>query len=296
MPNDKEITETPPPKNLLFHVACSAAASLASHPNRVWLNRASLYQSPLATIFESKPYLLKGIFFNLLRGSMMTGTQSFIKNTTQEKWGLFASIIAAAGCGSLVATMVETPFIRKTMTLNTPGTHYPLWRFSPTLTSLYFAREAGFSLAVLTKNDVSPVAQYSLLFSSGWLTAVAHKFVALEATRDSLPKGVTIPDFREGIFSSVKAMARGGVYTHPVFEVPYKNPVTLPAMMRNLMHVSCGANMYLFRLLYLVVFKEAYHMATQVLPPVSITTLPGFFNNPLPREDSEHAESNTNTC
>lgn len=283
------VTEEKKPVNLLFHIACSAVATLTAHPSRVWLNRASLYQSPITTILESKPYLLKGVFFNLMRGSVMTGSQSYVKTIAQEKWGLVASIVASGSCGAIVASLVETPFIRKTMTQNTPGTHYSLSRFSPTLTSLYFLRETGFSLAVLTSNDLSRAAQNSLLLISAWATAVIHKFVALEATRDNLPKGMTVPDFREGIFSSIKSMARGNVYTHPVFEVPCKNPVTKFALMRNLMHVSCGANMYLFRLLYLVVFKEAYHLATKAIPPTSTDIKPGFFSKSVPRQESVEA-------
>ena len=273
--------------NLLFHVTCSGLSTLTSHVPRVWLNWASKCQSPLETIVKSKPYLLNGVFINLIRGSSMTGGQSWVKTLTQEKFGFYASIASAAMCGSILASLFETPYIRTTMIENRPGVSYSLWRFSPTLTSLYFKREAGFSLAVLTKDDLPPAAQYGSLLAGAWFTATIHKFAALEAIRDTLPKGTTIPDFREGICSTVKSMARGGVYTHPVFKVPCENPDTYFALMRNLLHVSCGANMYLFRLIYLAVFKLAYDTSTKVIPANPY----GFFNKPIPGMDIDQPDA-----
>lgn len=269
------------PDNLGFHVVCSGLSALLTHGPRVWLNQASKYQSPLKTIAESWSYLPNGIVLNGIRGATMTGIQSYVKSSTQDKFGFYPSVLMAAACGSLAASVVETPFIRKTMIEKVPGASYSLWRFSPTLTSLYFKREAGFIFAVLTKDDLSPAVQYSSLLLAAWFTATIHKFAALEAVRDTLPEGVTIPDFQKGLGSAVRSMARGGVYTHAVFKVPCENPETYFALMRNLLHVSCGANMYLFRLLYLAAFKLAYDTTTKVIPANPY----GFFNKPIPPVD-----------
>lgn len=274
------------PDNFLFHVTCSGLSALLSHVPRVWLNWSSKCQSPWETIVESRPYLSNGIVLNGIRGSAMTGIQSYVKTSTQDKIGFYPSVILAAACGALVASVVETPFIRKTMVEKIPGVNYSLWRFSPTLTSLYFKREAGFILAVLTKDDLPPVAQYGSLLVGAWFTATIHKFAALEAIRDTLPKDKTIPDFQKGIGSAVKSMAQGGVYTHPVFKVPCENPETYFALMRNLLHVSCGANMYLFRLIYLAVFKLAYDTSTRIVP----ANPHGFFNKPIPRMDIDQPD------
>lgn len=287
MPSNIEKTAEKKPDNLLFHVTCSGWSALVSHGPRVWLNQASKYQSPKQTIVESWPYLANGIFLNVLRGAIMTGVQSYVKTLTQDKFGFYGSVFWAAASASMAASVFETPFIRKTMIPKVPEVSYSLWRFSPTLTSLYFKREAGFTVAVLTKDDLPPAAQFGTLLVGAWFTATMHKFAALEAVRDTLPKDVTIPDFREGLGFTVKSMARGGVYTHPVFKVPHKNPETYFALMRNLLHVSCGANMYLFRLIYLAVFKLAYDMSTRVVP----ANPHGFFSKPTPCMDIDKAET-----
>jgi hypothetical protein len=252
------------PYEMVKHVYYSSFATLLAHPARVFLNRASLYQWPLQTIIASYPYLLKGLSYNLVRGTLATGSQSAAKHVVQERMGLLSGMVAASLCGTAVATWVETPFLRKTLLQEVQGTS--LWRVNKTLSSLYFLREAGFSFAVLAKNDLSPSAQYAALFGGAWVTAVAHKFAALEAIRDTLPREITAPDFRHGVVTTIRNMAMGDIYSHSVFQVPFKNPKHLLAMISNLMHVSCGANMYLFRLLYLVTFREAYFLASQTEP------------------------------
>jgi hypothetical protein len=255
------------PTELLNHVGYSAIATLVAHPSRVCLNRASTYQWPHTTIRYSFPYLFRGIGLNFFRGSLATGSQSYAKEVVQERTGILsAGIGAAAFCGTVIATGIETPFIRKTMIQGQAGTSFSLMRFSPTLSSLYFCREAGFSLAVLSKNDLSINAQYGVLLVGAWITAVTHKFVALEATRDQLPQGMRVPHFKDGLFTTIKSMAHGNVYTHPGFQAPFKNPASNLAKIGNLMHVSCGINMYVFRLLYLAIFREAYQLSAEYVP------------------------------
>lgn len=259
--NKNESTE------LLNHVGYSAIATLTAHPSRVCLNRASMYLWPHTTLRYSFPYLFRGIGLNFFRGSLATGSQSYVKEVVQERTGLLGpAIVAAAFSGAVVATGIETPFIRKTMIQGQAGTSFSLMRFSPTLSSLYFCREAGFSLAVLSKNDLSINAQHGVLLVGAWITAVTHKFIAIEATRDKLPQGITVPNFRDGCVSTIKSMAYGNVYTHPAFQAPFKNPVSNLAKIGNLMHVSCGINMYVFRLLYLAIFREAYQLSAEHVP------------------------------
>jgi hypothetical protein len=252
------------------HVAYSAAATLLAHPARVCLNRASMFNqvslnpfpNMIATLKDAWPYLPTGVLINLIRGSIATGSQSYAKQHAQEWGGLSAGIFAAAFTGTVVATFIETPFVRRTMGQGN-GNTLPLWRFSFGMSSMYFFREIGFSLAVLAKNDLSPTAQQSVLMSATYFTAAAHKMAALDATRDMLPQGTTVPNIREGFLYTVRAMSRGNVYTHPAFKVPFPNPANLAALTGNFLHVSCGANMFIFRLAYLTAFREAYHLAKE---------------------------------
>lgn len=254
--------------SLIPHVGYSAMATLLAHPVRVCLNRASLFNqvslnpfpNMIATVKDALPYLPKGILINLIRGSMATGSQSYAKQHAQAWGGLGAGILAASVTGTIVASFVETPFVRRTMG---QGGDIPLWRFSMATSSMYFLREIGFSLAVLAKNDLSPVSQQAVLMGATYFTAAAHKLAALDATRDMLPHGVSVPNLREGIIYTIRSMANGNVYTHPAFKVPFPNPSSWIAKTGNFLHVSCGANMFVFRLAYLVAFREAYHLAKE---------------------------------
>lgn len=260
---------------LQHNVISSGLTTVLVHPFRVFLNQASKYQWPHTTVINGTPFLFKGIGINFARGSVATGLQSQTKNIVQHKWGLLSGVTAAACCGAVVATCMETPLIRKTMALNAP-----LWRLNPTLFSLYLIREWGFSLTVLAKQDLSPWAQTGTLYSMAWVTAAVHKLVVIEASRD-LQKHVTAPDFRQGIGFTIMSMARGGVYTHPAFQAPFKNPANIPAMIGNLLHVSCGVNMYVFRLLYLAAFGEVLQRTSENLPSIT-NSIVGFFNKPKP--------------
>ncbi len=258
-PVEEKIPESP-----WSHIRCSFMATLVCQPIRACLNRASMYrdykfyEAPFVTIADSRPYLWAGLPLNLLRGSLATGSQSYMKHWAQSWGGFYWSVSAAAVSGATVATFVETHYIRKTL-----GVSGPLFLFSPSLSAMYLLREIGFTLTVLSKKDMSPLQQNAVLLTSTWVTAIAHKFASIYATRDTLPKEVTIPEFRQGVRYTINAMARGDVYTHPAFQVPIKNPSNLKDLARNLMSVTCGANMFIFRLTYLLVFREVYNLVKE---------------------------------
>lgn len=285
--------ETPKPNSMVPHVGYSAVATLIAHPVRVCLNRASMFNQVslnpfpniIATLQDARPYLPKGILINLIRGSMATGTQSYAKQHVQAWGGLSAGILAAALTGTAVASFVETPFVRRTMG---QSGELPLWRFSTSLSSMYFLREIGFSFAVLAKNDLSPVSQQAVLIGATYFTAAAHKMAALDATRDMLPHGVTVPNLREGVFYTIRSMANGDIYTHPAFKVPFANPANWLRKTGNFLHVSCGANMFVFRLAYLMAFREAYHLAREI---TSVTNgWGGFFRRNQPASTASRVE------
>lgn len=258
------------PDSAWSHICRSFMATLVAQPVRACLNRASMYrdykfyEAPFVTIADSRPYLWKGLLINLLRGSLATGSQSYVKHWAQDWGGFYLSVAAAAVSGATVASFVETPYIRKT--LGVKG--HPLFYFNPSLSAMYLFREFGFTLTVLAKNDMSPVQQNAVLLTSTWLTAIAHKFASIYSIRDTLPKDLTIPEFRQGFRYTIASMARGDVYTHPAFQVPIKNPVNLKGLAHNLLSVTCGANMFIFRLAYLVVFREVYNLVKDAEPGV----------------------------
>jgi|GEM_PF-3774060 len=268
--------DTTTPVNKSTHFASSLFATASTQIPRVLLNRANQYPNPIATIIGSYPFFLSGLGLNLLRGSLATGTQSWAKHTVHEYAGFWPSILAASLCGTTVATFIETAFIRKTTMAAMQAGQYSLWRFSPTLSSFYFLREMGFSLAVLAKQDFSPTGQYAAVLGGAYVTATMHKMAVMEATRDSMEKAGTLPKFTYGgVLTALRNIAQGGVYTHPALAVPFQNPANLLAKIANFAGATCGGSMLFFRLLYLVTFEYAYSSALKQSP--SLLSKVGFF-------------------
>lgn len=236
-------------------------STLLTHPFRVALNLSPSYTSWRTTVLHTWPRLFNGMAVNVLRGTCSSGSQFYVKRFTQEYAGFSAGILAASMSGTAVASFVETRLIRK----NNLSPHLigqpSLWRFNTPLTLLYLTREFGFTMGVLTKKDLSPGAQNVTLALSAAFTASIHKLAVSEATRDFLPKGVTVPDFRDGVGFTLRAIAQGNHYTHPSFQVKYPHPDTAAKQVINFMGAACGWNVFRFRLLYLLTFREAYdHM------------------------------------
>lgn len=265
------------------HLACSFVGTVFGQVPRVLLGRSYMYANPWACVMGSYPYFLNGLGINMIRGTSATGFQSWTKSTVQEQYGLTPSLVAASFGGAMIATGLETYFIRKTNLDDLLRASLPAMRFSPALTSLYFAREVGFTTAVLAKKDLSPTGQKAAILCGAYFTGSMHRLAAFEATRDSLKQGITGPDLREGLVTTVRKMTFGG-YTHAGFQVPVPNPVTRSAMIRNFLSVSCGANTFVFRLLYLAVFNEGYSFAEERLP--SIKSGYGFFARAAKQEQT----------
>lgn len=273
--------------NPVEHSARTTLSILATHIPRVLQNRASTELWPAPTFFNSIPHMHKGLGLNFLRGTVAFGTQSWLKDMVQNKThhlghrlSTTVSIAAAGACGAAVATVFETLFLRKTILAGQPNNHYTLWRFTPTLTSMYFAREMGFILIILGKNDMTPIEQNMALFTGAWFTGMCHRMASLEAIKDTLKPSITIPDFRQGVFSTIANMAKGGVYSHPTFDVPFKNPARFSTMTINFLQVSCGLNMYLYRLMYLWSLRLINDELKKMEPVKMITSSIGFFSKP----------------
>ena len=257
------------PASIKRHTINSAIATLMLHPLRVVLNRASVHQSPIATIKDAAPRMLKGVSTNFIRGTLAASTQVYAKTTGQHHGGFMAGVAASSFTGMVISSLMETRLIRKNQNPPHEKMTVPAWRFSVPLSSLYCLREVGFTMAVLAKNDLSPIFQYAALFSGAIITATTHKLAAAEAIRDMLPKEATVPNFRQGVLFTIKAMANGNVYTHDAFRVPFKNPSNLWMKAGNFMHVSCGPNMFVCRLIYLYAFREAYDFAVKTSPTLT---------------------------
>jgi hypothetical protein len=255
---NRPAAEKPLAPSILQHIFYSGIATLASTPIRVCLNQAHKQTGFFDTITKSYPYLKKSLGLNFVRGTLSTSLQSSFKPVVQEHAGFAAGVVASAAMGTLAAIALETPLMRYHNAVS-PLPLPALWRFSLPLTALYFLRDIGFSMAVFAKDDIpSPVAQQTIVISAAALTGSLHKLAVADATRDlELAKG-TVPDFRDGIRYTLRAMAQGNVYTHEAYQVKYKDPANYKKMAHNFFHVACGVNVWRFRYAFLMAFGGIY--------------------------------------
>lgn len=273
MPNDQVTVKLEPVAMDYFpSIMGSFSGTIASHLPRVWLNRSIYHRNPLNVLLDSAKYWHTGILLNLTRGFSVFTLQALSKNAVNHYYsptsptGHFASLLAPATMGTLVATMVETIFIRKTTRqsgIALPA-HIPLTRFSAPLSSCYFMREMGFSLAVLGSKDLPSTLYYPAFVGTAFLTSIFHRYATLEATADMSTGN---PDFkRDGVFTTIRNIARGGVYTNETLRVPITNPVTNLDYTRNFLTVSCSPTTFLFRLIHLSIFTGAYQYGLKSAP------------------------------
>lgn len=267
------------PSDATTHLVSAFMPIIIGHPLKVGLNLAA-YQRDLFPLLNTlRTSWHASLFLNWTRGTSAVFSQSlckqiaetyFSQNTTRSKvagWG------AAAIAGTIVATFIETIFIRKTA-CNIDITQFlklPKTFVSPTLLCYYLVREAGFSFFVLSKNEISPELYYPALFATAYLTATSHKLATWEATADIIQatsKNTTPNATRDGILPTLRAIAYGNVYTHPAFQTPIKSPRTSSQLFYNFFVVSCGFNMLLIRTLHLMLFDTVRSLTIEAMPKV----------------------------
>jgi hypothetical protein len=256
-------------------VFVAASATACTQPTRMLSTYSCIYTSVFQTFKNAIPNLFNGLHINILRGGFMTGSQLFAKDIGQETAGFAGSIFAVAFSGASIATALETPLIRKS--LNAESLH----RFTLSLFFLYAMRETTVGLGVLVKNNLSPMQKDGVLALCGAATAGLQKFITVDAARDTLKKGITAPDFSQGIIKTFRAMGNGE-YNHPAFQVPFPSPKGKMGKMSNILYqVSGGPNVIAFRILHLFIFREALSFAANNF---TINNAHGFFNTTVKKE------------
>jgi hypothetical protein len=275
----KEKSDTQKP-TYLSHILGPLTGALGSHIPRVWLNRAVYHTQFFGVLKDTKQYWHSGLSLNVARCYASVLTQSSVRATSQYYCGSdnsasskAAALFAPALASTFVAVTIETPFIRKS-TQQKPS-HLPspiaFTKCNIPLTAFYFCRELGFSNYLFGQKDL-----INTLAITGY-TAICHKGIIWEATNDMLQpdKMGTTPHFsRDGFGYTVKALAKGNTYTHPTCRVPIKNPVNTLQLMVNLLSVSCGKNLFLFRFIHLNVLSMTFEFGNQTLAPRLANSFP----------------------
>lgn len=226
---------------------------LSTQPLRYGMNIASQHSSIAAAMLKVMRNPMNGVSWNVMRGTGASGLQFFTKDQVQQQFGFTAGILSAACLGTLVASCIETGFIRKN---NLPA-GMPLssafFKFNVPLTCLYLSRELGFCMAVLAKKDLSVTSQQGVTLAAAGLTAVLHKLIVTEVTRDFSQPGITSPDLREGVMPTIRKLSYG-LYTDPRYAVPNQHPDTFLKLSSNLFKAGCGLPIFFFRYAYLQAF------------------------------------------
>ncbi len=267
--------------NIFYKVAIAMTATGLSHPFRMlyyYGNTISSSNDVLSalkkTIVECSPNLHKKFLENVDRGAKAAGSQGYVISIVKncEELPPYARLPLAIVCsgvvGAAVASRYETEIMRRGVITELSNMTLPSSRFTFLLAGMYFLRETTFSLAVFTKNDLSPELYWATLLAATFVTSVISKTGILpEGIRDTYKPGIKAPDFREGIFSTFEHMAKGDKYTHPAFKVPFNDPRTFAQLLYNFGSVSCGVNAFIFRGIFLGAFSLSYEFASGRVPP-----------------------------
>ncbi|MGQ3890812.1 hypothetical protein [Legionella sp. CNM-4043-24] len=261
-------------------------ATLMTHVIRVGLNAAKEQPNPVKTyeaLIRSRGMaaLFNGVLLNLGRGMLASGAPAYTKLCVQEYADAKTSVLAATLVCAFIACGLETPLMIKNFLArnNIPRTGPgQLLYFSPGLAAAYLSRDLIFATTVFAKDELTPFQKTMMyVFGTGFM-ATAHKTAATLATIKWMRAYGTVPDFRDGVAKTLRALAAGDTYTHPEFVVPYKNPGSMIKKMANLMHVACGPNIYAFRLAYMMTFSFAFTLAEKRITPFLSSSV--FFKPP----------------
>lgn len=208
--------------------------------------------------------MFQALGLNITRGVVTTAAASYSREKVKEQvgkstaWSNFYSAVVTGLGGAGVATLLETPYIRETLRKPTqPRSLFPFSYFSKQLTGFYFLRDFTFTYGVLGAAEMTPVARNAALLGATGVNAGMHKLITLEVGKDLIAAEGTVPNYRKGFGYVLKSLANGNVFTHPALKAPFQQPGSLLKKMANVMAVTCGPNVFMFRLAYTFIFSEA---------------------------------------
>lgn len=297
--NKTETQALKPKDSYAVHLTASFMATLGGHLNRVMMNLAAYHTDPFKVLKELPLHWHKGLAWNLLRGTSVVGSQSYLKTQASEYMGAntlqgkIAGLTAAAFAGTIYASIFETPFIRAPLRA-TAKTTLPVMRFSMPLSVLYFCREAGFSTVSLGAKDFDGFTYGTLYGCAIVITAACHKFATLEATTDIMEKaGIKTPNFRrDGFWRSLVILAKNQTYTHPACRGPIISPQNRAELAKNLTTIAAHGTMLFYRAFFLGVFALALDKSFELSRSL-YQNQSGFFTRS--KKEMTAAEDNTHT-
>lgn len=265
-------------KMLTFTVLKSAAATGATQPLRVLLNEAASETCPVRTISNCQGRFFHDAKNNLKRGTAATFLQVSARNLVygyfDEKslTGRIAATFGAGFAGVTAATCYEVKFIRNN-TMKMEGTvRGPAWKYNLPIMMFFTSRELGYSFGVFATDDFSFKKRLAAMMPIALITAMAHKLVSTELTKDIRQIAHEVPDYGNGFGEAFKKIAQGHYQKHS-FKIIFNKPTNTPMLVANFIYATCGPNMFLWRLIYLGAFATMLKIANGEFPFASVKQL-----------------------
>lgn len=248
-------------------VVVSALSALLTgflvHPGRVLLNEAITSKNPFETIYGAKDKVFNEVGVNMRRSFTAIFLQLMADKIVNTYYGhdkymknmLGIPAVTAAG---VAATILEVRLMRESA-LREHAKHFvkrpSSFKYSVPILGYFTAREFWFCLCVFKARDLEGYQKIPLFLSAALATAMFHKLVAIEVTKDIRRIVNQVPDYSIGFKAVFRNLAYGGVYTYKTLSAPIDKPKTTPHLIYNFFSATCGVNMFFWRLAYLIAFS-----------------------------------------
>lgn len=248
--------------SLVVNMVASALTTLLMHPVRVGLNEAGLHKNFFDTISSSKYKMRHDALLNIFRGSLGVFGQLNAEKFINAHYGHDNYLKSALGVIAMTSvgvaiTPIEVYFMRKN-TLRVHAANFvkppSLFTYSFPILGYFVAREFWFCLSVFKAKELQDYQKVPVFLASALVTAMCHKLVSIEVTKDIRQIKHLVPDCSIGYKAVFRNLAYGDVYKLDALKVPIKKPKTTPQLAYNFFSVTCGNNMYVWRLTYLTFF------------------------------------------
>lgn len=258
--NKKPKQESKKSASLAVTIGASAGTNFFMHPFRVTLNEAGLHKNAYDIFYNAKGKMLHEVKYNMGRGFVALfmqlnadkfvntyyGHDNYMKNTL----GVMAITLAGGA-----ATPLEVWFMRKSA-LREHGQFFVKppcsFKYNFPILGYFVAREFWFSLSVFKAKDLQDYQKIPVFLSAALMTAMFHKMVSIEVTKDIRRIEGQVPDYSIGLKAVFRNLAYGGVYTYGSLATPIAKPKTSLQLGYNLFSATCGWNMLAVRGSYLV--------------------------------------------
>jgi hypothetical protein len=279
--------------------ACTST-TLLLHPLRVGLNSASTTTNPVATVKAARSIFFKSAHYNLARGLTATSIQSTVKDITQELLGNnpLSRIISlgSAGFTGTFASPIETYFMRNNALLAMQFNHHSLPKntsklfYNRYLFAFYLLRECAFVVPAFGFENAGQLQRAITYILATYISSSAHKFVAIESTKDILNITTLVPNWSDGfikVFSNISKNKYGmaslkGMISNPKNNVHY---------IVNLVSATCHLNMFAWRFGYIYSFSNLFSYFRKRGDEMGMNRLQFFKKNNSTTKESESNEN-----